>query len=358
MRQTDVAIIGAGPAGLAAAVQAASSGANVLLLERDQWLGGQLVKQTHRFFGSQNEFAGIRGIDIATLYAEKVQQHKNIEVLLGAPAVGYYKDDGVLAASYNGRLEKIKAKSIIVATGAMEKMIPFANNDLPGVYGAGAVQTLMNVYGVYPGQRVLMVGAGNIGLIVSYQLIQAGVDVVSIVEGQDQIGGYWVHASKIKRLGVPIETRHTLVRAEGEEQVEIGVVSRIDEDWQIVPGTEKTYEVDTICLSVGLSPLIEILDQAGCAMTYTPELGGYVPRRNEFLETSVEGFYVAGDAAGVEEATSAILEGQLAGCAAARASGHEVGEEEMETICMNLRQLRAGPVGEHVRQGLEKVWRC
>ena len=127
------------------------------------------------------------------------------------------------------RYFKAKPKKVVVATGALEKLIPFLGNDLPGVYGAGAVQTLMNVYGVKPAKRVLMVGAGNIGLIVSYQLLQAGVDVVAIVEFAPKVGGYWVHAAKVRRLGVPIYLRHTVKRAIGESAVEGAVIQAVDE---------------------------------------------------------------------------------------------------------------------------------
>ncbi len=356
MRQTDLAIIGAGPAGLAAALEASRAGARVILLERDDWLGGQLVKQTHQFFGSKNEFAGMRGVDIATHFSEQIEKDENIQVFTGATALGFY-EDGVLTAACAGRMIKIKPRTLLVASGAMEKMIPFENNDLPGVYGAGAVQTLMNVYGVAPGKKVLMVGAGNIGLIVSYQLIQAGIEVEAIIEGASHVGGYWVHASKIRRMGVPILTNHTILKARGQEKVEGALITRIDENWQPVPGEEREVSVDTVCLAVGLSPLAELLWQAGCEMEFSPQLGGYVPIRDSNLETTEEGIYIAGDVAGIEEATSAILEGQLAGISAARKMDYRIEEEKVEEIKANLETLRAGPVGEHIRQGLANVER-
>ncbi len=356
MRPTDFAVIGAGPAGLAAALEAANAGAKVILLERDDWLGGQLVKQTHQFFGSKNEFAGMRGIDIATHFTEQIEENENIEVFRGATALGYY-EDGVLTAANSGRVLKIKPRTLLIASGAMEKMIPFINNDLPGVYGAGAVQTLMNVYGVAPGKKVLMVGAGNIGLIVSYQLMQAGIEVEAIIEGTSKVGGYWVHASKIRRMGVPILTNHTILQATGQEKVEGAIITEIDENWKPLPGAEQEVKVNTICLAVGLSPLAELLWQAGCAMEFSPQLGGYVPIRDGNLETTEEGIYIAGDVAGIEEATSAILEGQLGGISAARKIGLSVPEEKINKIKENLRSLRAGPVGEHIRQGLARVER-
>ena len=173
MRTPEIVVVGAGPAGLMAALSAAALGAQVILLDRDEAPGGQLVKQTHMFFGSKNQFAATRGIDIARILAEQVAASDSIELLLGATVLGYYPD-GVILAEMDDHLLKLKPECLVVATGAAEKVLPFPGNDLPGVYGAGAVQTLMNVYGVRPGDQVVMVGAGNIGLIVSYQLLPGG----------------------------------------------------------------------------------------------------------------------------------------------------------------------------------------
>lgn len=357
VQRTDVAVIGAGPAGLSAAAAAGEAGARVALIERSDWCGGQLVKQTHAFFGSEKQYASVRGIEIARLLTQKVQDLPGVEILTGCTALGYYPDDGVLGLEKDERFLQLKPGRLIVATGASERTLAFPNNDLPGIYGAGAVQTLMNVYGVLPGRRVLMVGAGNIGLIVSYQLIQAGAEVAAIIEAAPKIGGYLVHAAKVRRLGVPILTSHTVKEAHGEECVEGVTIWQLDDAWRPVPGTEKRLEVDVICIAVGLSPLAELLWQAGCAMVYVPELGGHVPLRDGLMETTVPGVYVAGDVAGVEEASSAMVEGRLAGLAAARSLGYG-GEElarQIEEAQKELAALRSGPAGEKIRRGLSRV---
>ncbi|WP_422446810.1 NAD(P)/FAD-dependent oxidoreductase [Thermoanaerobacterium sp. DL9XJH110] len=361
MRKTEIAVIGGGPAGLMAALAAAEMGANVTLIDRNSRLGGQLVKQTHMFFGSEKEYASIRGIDIGRILSAEVLKNPRIETMLDSTVIAYYPDDGVLGVEVQERtFIKIKPERVVVATGASERFLPFMNNDLPGIYGAGAVQTLMNEHGVVPGENVLMVGAGNIGLIVSYQLMQAGVNVKAVIDAAPNIGGYWVHASKIARLGVPIMTSYTVKAAYPNEMtgaLERAVIWQVDDKWQPIPGTEKVLKVDVMCIAVGLSPLAEILWQAGCKMKYVPQLGGHVALRNENMETTVSGIYVAGDVAGVEEASSAMIEGRLAGLNAAKSLGYDNGSynEKREEAIKQLASLRSGPVGEKIRQGLAQL---
>ena len=359
MKKTNLAIIGGGPAGLSAAICAASSGAKITLIDDSLELGGQLIKQTHKFFGSKKQFAGVRGIEIAKNLLQEIKKYKNIELICNATVTGYY-EDGILTIvqGSNGDIFiKLLPDRIIVATGASENMLTFVNNDLPGVYGAGAVQTLMNLYGVVPGNNILMVGAGNIGLIVSYQLLQAGIKVEAIVEALPKIGGYLVHAAKIRRLGVPIYTSHSLKEVYGNDGVEKAVISEINKDFEFIPGTEKELKVDTICLAVGLSPLSDLLWQAGCQMKYIAELGGYVALRDDHMKSSLDNIYIAGDVAGIEEATSAMLEGKIAGLNVAVSLGYRVDNflELNRSLRKELKELRANPLSEKVKIGLEKA---
>lgn len=354
MIRPELLIIGGGPAGLASAREAVRTGCETVLIDDALELGGQLVKQTHKFFGSEMEYAGVRGIWIPAKLLEEVREAPNFKYYLRTTATGYYEDGVVTAVEQDKKVLKFKPEKIIVATGAQEKTIPFSNNDLPGVYGAGAVQTLMNLYGVAPGKRGLMIGAGNIGLIVSYQLKQAGIDISAVVEGMDRVGGYWVHASKIARLGIPVLTRHTIVEAVGTEKVTGAVITAIDDNWQPIPGTQREIECDFICLAVGLTPLADFFKLAECEMTYVHELGGEVPYRDMNMMTSTEGIYVAGDVGGIEEASAAMIEGAIAGLSAAKALGKNI-QDYNNRMCefqTELERLRCGPVGEHIRSGL------
>lgn len=357
MINSEVAIIGGGPAGLCAAISAAKAGAKVVLIDRNKRLGGQLIKQTHMFFGSEKQYASTRGFDIANILLNKLEKYKDrVYILNDTTVLGMY-EDGMITLELKGKYEKLKSKATVIATGASEKTLAFPNNDLPGIYGAGAVQTLMNVYGVMPGQKALMVGAGNIGLIVSYQLLQAGVDVVAIIDASPRIGGYLVHAAKVRRMGVPIYTRYTVKKAIGERFLEKAIIWELNEDWKPIIGTEKEFDVDVMCISVGLSPLSELLFQAGCEMKYIPELGGQVPIRNEEYETTKEGIFVAGDVSGIEEASSAMVEGYLVGLCAAKKIGriHERFDELVKNYKGQLKSLRSGPTGSKIRLGMEKL---
>ncbi len=355
IKQTEILVVGGGPAGLSAACAAADLGANVLLCERDYLPGGQLVKQTHKFFGSEKQYAGERGIQIGKLLIDKAKSHPNIEILTEATVLGVY-EDGIVTVFHDGKHLKIKPSKIIMATGASEKFLEFPGNDLPGIYGAGAVQTLMNVAGVKPAERVLMVGAGNIGLIVSYQLMQAGVTVAGIIEAAPKIGGYLVHASKIRRAGVPIKTGYTIKQAYGTDSLEGVTIVQVDSSFKPIPGTEEDIPCDTLCLAVGLAPLTELCWQAGCDMAFIRELSGHVPLTDENLETTVPGVYAAGDVSGIEEASSAMVEGRLAGCAAAESLGYEPEKAaaEKEAAKTELAELRSGPAGARILAGLEK----
>lgn len=358
MKEADLVVIGGGPAGLCAAISAAKSGSKVLIIERNKDFGGQLVKQTHMFFGSEKQYASTRGIDIKEILVNELKMlYENVKVMMDSTVVGMYEDGVITILHKEDNYFKIKPKAIVVATGAFEKYPAFPNNDLPGIYGAGAVQTLMNVYGVKPGKKVLMVGAGNIGLIVSYQLMQAGVEVVAILDAAPKIGGYLVHASKIRRMGVPILTSHTVKEAIGKDCLEKVIVCKVNDKFEQISDTEKEFNVDVMCISVGLTPLNELLSMRGCEMKYVPQLSGSVPVRNDNYETSIENVFVAGDACGIEEASSAMVEGYLAGLCAAAKIGHKSNDYEVKRAEFEkqLYNLRSGPVGQKILIGIEQI---
>ena len=352
--KTSFLVVGGGPAGLTASIAAASAGVDVLIVDEGLELGGQLVKQTHKFFGHEGFFASKRGVEIASILRKRVED-LGVRYMVETTLVGFYEDGAV---AYNRREDKnyeIDFDYVLLATGASERFLVFKNNMLPGVYGAGAVQTLMNQFGVLPGEDFLIVGAGNIGLIVAYQIIQAGGNVRAIVEISGKVGGYQVHANKVRRMGVPILLRHTIVEAIGRSRVKGAVVAKVDENFKVVPGTERELAVDVICLSVGLQPSVELASQLGVKMEYIKELGGFVPWRDENMRTSKRNVFVAGDLAGIEEATSAMAEGYITGYTVAQDITGRDYSKEVEHYKKELEDLRRGPFGEKIRKGLSKM---
>jgi len=296
----DVLILGGGPAGLSAAIELGSRGVETLLVDDKDQLGGKLVLQTHRFFGSINAVhAGTRGIDIGTRLAARVRESENLRVWTQSTALAVYSDRlvGVLRGD---RYELVRPKVLLVATGAREKSLVFAGNTLPGVYGAGAFQTLVNRDLVRAADRLFIVGGGNVGLIAGYHALQAGIEVVGLVEALPECGGYKVHRDKLARMGVPIYTSHTILSANGDDQVESITVAAIDEAYQPIPDAERTYACDTVLVAVGLDPVDEF--------THAARAYG-LP------------VFAAGDAEEIAEASAAIFSGKIVGLEIARELG-------------------------------------
>ena len=343
MKRYDMIVVGAGPAGLSAAIEAAKKGMRVVVYDENAKPGGQLFKQIHKFFGSKEHKAKIRGFHIGEeLLAEAASL--GVEVVLNAIVIGIFPEKEV-TVKVEDHVIHVKGDTILIATGASENMVTFPGWTLPGVIGAGAAQTMMNLHGTLPGKRVLMLGSGNVGLVVSFQLMQAGCEVVAVADAAPRVGGYGVHAAKVARCGVPFYLSHTIISADGEDCVTGVTIGEVDKNWQIIPGTEKHFDVDTICLAVGLSPMSKLCDMAGCAMEDNPAKAGFVPVVDEYGETSIPGIYAAGDVSGIEEASSAMIEGRIAGIAAAARLGfisEETCKEEAAKQEAALAGLRQG----------------
>lgn len=357
--RAELVVVGGGPAGLSAATSSSKMGIDTVILDENFNVGGQLVKQTHKFFGSREWYAGVRGFEVAKRVLKELKG-TDTKLIPRASVLGCYRNKRyvLVAVQDERKLIEIETNNVVVATGAKENMLAFPNNDLPGVCGAGGVQTLMNVYGMKPGNSALIVGAGNVGLILGYQLAQADVDVKMVIEAAPKIGGYLVHASKLRRLGIPILTSHTIKEAHGTKAVKAATIVGLDENWRPIERTEKEVDVDLICLAAGLSPSSELLSQAGCQNRYIADLGGYVALHNRNLETTLEGVYVAGDSSGIEDADAAMIEGKI--CAAEVAVNSGKAEDKAKGLkkrmFRQLKLLRSSPFSSRVKRGKDKVW--
>ena len=341
----ELIVVGAGPAGLSAAIEAAKAGVKVTVFDENAAPGGQLFKQIHKFFGSKEHKAKIRGFRIGQDLLKEAEE-AGVDVVLNATVIGLYPEKEVLVQQ-GDEVVHYKGDAVLVATGAAENMVNFRGWTLPGVIGAGAAQTMMNLHHIKPGNRILMLGTGNVGLVVSFQLMQAGCEVVALADAAPRIGGYGVHAAKVARTGVPFYLSHTIKEVEGKDCVTGVTIAQVDDHFQFIPGTEKHFDVDTVCVAVGLSPMAQLLKMDGIEMDTST--GGFVPKCDETGATSIPGIYAAGDVAGIEEASSAMIEGRMSGAAIAEFLGYtdaaskEKREVELEKSLDSLRQGMFAP---------------
>jgi NADPH-dependent 2,4-dienoyl-CoA reductase/sulfur reductase-like enzyme/Fe-S-cluster-containing hydrogenase component 2/bacterioferritin-associated ferredoxin len=329
-----VLIIGGGPAGLSAAIELGKRGVEALIVDDKHRLGGKLVLQTHRFFGSiETVYAGTRGIDIATRLENEVRSFPGLKVWLQTAALAVFSDRKVGVLAGGKRYVLISPEVLLVTAGAREKNLAFPGNTLPGVYGAGAFQTLVNRDLVKPSSRLFIVGGGNVGLIAGYHALQAGISVVGLVEVMPECGGYKVHRDKLARLGVPIRTSHTVLSANGSKSVESVTIGRVDERFRPVAGTEKSFACDTVLIAVGLDPVNEFYEKA-----------------REFGLPA----FAAGDSEEIAEASAAIFSGKIRGLEVARFLGRDVGtisEEWYRTA--DILKSKPGPTSPEASPAVE-----
>lgn len=304
--EVPVLIVGGGPAGLSAAAELAGAGVRALLVDDKDRLGGKLVLQTHRFFGSINAVhAGTRGIDIGERLAREATAAEGVEVWTSSTVLGVFSDGWVGVWRDGERYVLVRPQALLVATGSRERALAFRGNTLPGVLGAGAFQTLLNRDQVRMGERLFVVGGGNVGLITAYHALQAGVRVVGLAEAAPACGGYAVHRDKLARLGVPILTSHTVVAAHGRERVTGVTLARVDERFRPIAGSEREVACDTVLVAVGLDPVDEFVTQARAADLRV---------------------FAAGDCDEIAEASAAIFAGRIRGREIARALGVDADE--------------------------------
>jgi NADPH-dependent 2,4-dienoyl-CoA reductase/sulfur reductase-like enzyme/Fe-S-cluster-containing hydrogenase component 2/bacterioferritin-associated ferredoxin len=342
VREVEVLILGGGPAGLSAAIELGKLGIDTLVVDDKDMLGGKLVLQTHKFFGSvEDSHAGTRGFEIARILEKDLRKLVSVEIWLKSTAVAVFAD-GIVGIVKDKVYRRIKPQSLLVATGAREKMLSFPGNTLPGVYGAGAFQTLVNRDLVKSSERVLIVGGGNVGLIAGYHAIQAGIEVAALIEALPQVSGYKVHGDKLKRLGVPIYTSHTVVSVQGKERVQSVTIAQLDKNWKIVPGTYKTFEVDTVLIAVGLDEVNEFYHKA----------------KQYGLEV-----FAAGDAQEIAEASAAMFTGKIEGLKIAKSLGLFQGEVPKEwDLKAGILKSKPGPTVNTAQperaEGVFPVFHC
>jgi len=292
--KVDVTVIGAGPAGLTAAVSASEYGAkNILVIDRNSWIGGILPQCIHDGFGVEETGRSMTGPEYVDMYIDMAKK-KNIDILTETMVLKFNRNLNIIAVNKDG-LHNISTKSIVLAMGCREKtrwnaLIP---GDRPsGIYTAGVAQSFINLYNIMPGRNVIILGSGDVGLIMARRLKFEGVNVLGVVEILPYASGLPRNVVQcLDDYDIPLFLNHTITYIKGKERLESVTIAQIDEKMNIVLGSEKEIKCDTLLLSLGLIPENELSKDVG--ITVDNITGG--PIVNQNLETSLSGVFACGN---------------------------------------------------------------
>lgn len=308
MRTCDIVIIGGGPAGLAAAISAKENGIDdVLILERDKELGGILNQCIHNGFGLHTFKEELTGPEYASRFIAKTEELK-IPYKLQTMVLDITAEKIVTAMNKEEGLFQIQAKAVILAMGCRERSRGALN--IPGyrpagVYSAGTAQRLVNMEGFLPGREVVILGSGDIGLIMARRMTLEGAKVKVVAELMPYSGGLKRNIVQcLDDFGIPLKLSHTVVEIKGKERVEGIILAQVDSAKKSIPGTEEFYSCDTLLLSVGLIPENEL--SRGMGVEISPVTNG--PIVNESLETNIEGVFACGNVLHVHDLVDYVSE--------------------------------------------------
>lgn len=340
--ETEVAIVGAGPAGLSAAVAASAAGCQVTLIDAYARPGGQYYKQMPDEFRSRRPDTLYHDFSQARQLFAQIHDHERVQVLSGTTVwtaqVASTKGGPVtLYLNTESGSVELRAKKLILAPGAYDRVLPFPGWDLPGVMTMGAAQTLVKGQRVLPGQRVVLSGSGPFLLPVAAGLAEAGVQVVAVYEATTpwQWLRYglkaWNHWDKLReggnyvrllhQQGVPLRFGRAVIQASGDGRVQRVTVVRLAADWQPIVGSEEQIETDAVCIGYGFLPALELSSLLDCMHSYDPVQATFVVQHDANMQSSSAGIFVAGEITGIGGSAVAMPQGTLAGLAVARQLG-------------------------------------
>lgn len=331
IKPTPLTVVGAGPAGIMAAHAAASAGVAVTLIDDNPLPGGQYYRQAPAEFEVSDPLAAHSGHpEAAGLYARL--DHPNIHVIHQMEVWGVF-DQGRLALTDHEQTFLLETDRVVLATGAYDRPLAFPGWTLPGILGAGATLRMIKTQWLLPGKRVLLAGLGPLQLYLADVLLKSGADVICVAEAARPhsawryLPGLWGHWDRLGEAidyrrtlwkhRVPLRFNHAIVSAEGSGQVEKATIARLDKTGAPIPGTEQSFDIDTVCLGYGFLPSYQLPAAFGCELRFDENLRWFVPRHDSNMETSEPGIYVAGDVSDMGGAQVAAAEGRVAGLAAA-----------------------------------------
>ena len=315
----DIVIIGGGPAGLAAAISAYDNGVkDILILEREEKMGGILNQCIHNGFGLTRFKESLSGPEYAARFVQGVRE-RNIEVLTETTVLSLTKEKEITAINSQEGIFTLQAKAVVLAMGCRERSKGALNvpgTRPAGIYSAGTAQKYVNIKGYMPGKKVVILGSGDIGLIMARRMTLEGAQVLAVCEIMPYSSGLKRNIAQcLDDFNIPLYLNHTITKIEGEKRVTGVVVSKVDENKKPIPGTEMHFDCDTVLFSVGLIPENELTKGAGIDLS--PKTRGAVVSQTR--ETSEEGIFACGNVLQVHDLVDFVSEeAEMAGRYAAK----------------------------------------
>jgi NADPH-dependent 2,4-dienoyl-CoA reductase/sulfur reductase-like enzyme len=335
VEQVDLAVIGAGPAGLSAALTAQAAGLSATVIDENPRPGGQIFRQMPEAFRVARPEALGHTFQKGQALLEKVSG-AGIQLRLDTTVWGLFHPL-TLALHRGDSTQSLRCRTLILATGAYDRPMPFPGWTLPGVMTLGGAQALVKGQRVLPGARIVLAGSGPFLLPVAAQLLKGGAKIVAILEASkprswlgkagvlwkqwERFREAWEYMRPIAAARVPVRFGQTIVAARGDQALEEVTVASLDREWRPVLGSEYTLEADTACVGFGFSINTQLSTLCGCDHQYKPGYGGWVVSHDSWQRTSAQNVLVAGEATGIAGVDAAVAEGAIAGLGAALALG-------------------------------------
>lgn len=354
LKFTPLTIVGAGPAGIMAASTAAEAGVDVVLIDDNPLPGGQYYRQSPAEFSFENPLDATSGRKDGSFLLQKLSNPR-IHLLTGTQVWGVFGEH-TLALADQTQTSLIQSERIILATGAYDRPLAFPGWTLPGILGAGATLRMIKSHWVLPGKRILLAGLGPLQLALADALLKLGAHIVCVAEAAnpfrhwDQIPKFWGHWDRLIEAytymhtlhehKVPLLYDHAIIEASGNDSVEAVKIARLDQDGHPIPGTEKYFEADTVCLGYGLLPAFQLASALGCELRYDTHMKWYAPQHNQYMETTQPGIFVAGDVTDVSGSKVALVEGEVAGLSAAHQLGYVTPSQLRKQIAPAFSRLK------------------